>query len=63
MRRKSKVINCVYFRQSGNVFGGCKHPSATSGCLGEYLDNCDRAKSRFRRRGGNSGKLGLEVRV
>jgi len=45
--RKSKAVNCNFFRKRGNVFGGCTHPKATSACLSFYLQDCDKSKKRL----------------
>lgn len=48
-KRKSKACNCLFFRSTGNVFGGCKHPKYRRACIETYLDDCQEGVSRFRK--------------
>jgi len=48
VKRRAKVINCKYFKSCGNVYGGCKHPKATSACLFDYIDKCSMSEKRYK---------------
>jgi len=50
LKRRLKVINCKYFKQSGNVMGSCKHPEATSACLYRFIDECNMSKRKYKLR-------------
>jgi hypothetical protein len=43
---RKTYYDCLYFKKCGNVFGGCKHPRATSACFYEYTEECKKGKSR-----------------
>lgn len=47
-RMRKTYYDCIFFRSSANVFGGCKHPSATSACLYEYTKECGMGRSRIK---------------
>lgn len=49
--RKAKVVNCKYFAQVGNVFGGCKNIKATAACIYEFLNDCNLSERRYKLKG------------
>ena len=47
-KRRAKAKNCKYFKDCGNVWGGCKHPNAVSACLNKYIDECDKSERKYK---------------
>lgn len=44
---RKAYYDCIYFKSTGNVFGGCNHQDATVACMYEYTDECRIGKSRI----------------
>lgn len=44
----AKAYYCKYFSSVGNVYGGCKHPKATSACLHYDIDKCNKSERRYK---------------
>ena len=38
--------DCIYFKRTGNIFGGCKHKDATSACIYQHTEECQKGISR-----------------
>ena len=45
-KMRKTYYDCIYFRRTGNIFGGCKHPKAKGACIYSYTKECEFGKSR-----------------